>query len=255
LAYSTFALGVINAGMDDLRVISDGFQDGVPGYHTNGYFVRNDSGVKTVEDLKGKVIATNQRGSAVDMAVRAMLAKHNMQDKRDVTIIEVRFPDQKAMLKEKKVDLVTTPLPFGVDPELLAFAHPLFTQVDAIGRSQMIVRVARDGFLKAHRAEMLDFMEDYLRALKYLSDPANHAEVVALIAQVTKQKPALFEGWAFTKKDYYRDPAALADLDALQANIDLQHKLGFLKAPLDVKKYADFSIAKEAATRLAAPAH
>jgi NitT/TauT family transport system substrate-binding protein len=252
LAYSTFALGVINAGMDDLRVISDGFQDGVPGYHTNGYFVRNDSGVKTVEDLKGKIIATNQRGSAVDMAVRAMLAKHNMQDKRDVTIIEVRFPDQKAMLKEKKVDLVTTPLPFGVDPELLAFAHPLFTQVEAIGRSQMIVRVARDGFLAAHRAEMLDFMEDYLRALKYLSDPANHAEVVALIAQVTKQKPALFEGWAFTKADYYRDPAALADLDALQANIDLQHKLGFLKAPLDVKQYADFSIAKEAAARLAA---
>jgi sulfonate transport system substrate-binding protein len=88
--------------------------------------------------------------------------------------------------------------------------------------------------------------------VKYLSDPANHAEVVALIAQVTKQKPALFEAWAFTKDDYYRDPAALADLDALQANIDLQHKLGFLKAPLDVKKYADFSIAKEAAGRLAA---
>ena len=36
LAYSTFALGVINAGLQDLRVIGDGFQDGVPGYHTNG---------------------------------------------------------------------------------------------------------------------------------------------------------------------------------------------------------------------------
>src|ERR1044071_7587834 len=32
LAYSTFALGVVNAGMQDLRVISDVFQDGVPGY-------------------------------------------------------------------------------------------------------------------------------------------------------------------------------------------------------------------------------
>jgi ABC-type nitrate/sulfonate/bicarbonate transport system substrate-binding protein len=59
LAYSTFALGVVNAGMEDLRVIADGFQDGVPGYHTNGYFVRNDSQIRTVEDLKGKIIATN----------------------------------------------------------------------------------------------------------------------------------------------------------------------------------------------------
>src|SRR5579864_4828220 len=46
LAYSTFALGIVNAGMDDLRIIGDEFQDGVPGYHTNGYFVRNDSGIK-----------------------------------------------------------------------------------------------------------------------------------------------------------------------------------------------------------------
>ena len=37
LAYSTFALGIVNAGMDDLRVIADEFQDGVPGYHTNPF--------------------------------------------------------------------------------------------------------------------------------------------------------------------------------------------------------------------------
>jgi len=43
LAYSTFALGVQNAGMSDLKVIGDEFQDGVPGYHTNEYRVRNDS--------------------------------------------------------------------------------------------------------------------------------------------------------------------------------------------------------------------
>src|SRR5205085_8438753 len=48
LAYSTFALGIVNAGLQDLRVIGDGFQDGVPGYHTNGYFVRNDSPIRTV---------------------------------------------------------------------------------------------------------------------------------------------------------------------------------------------------------------
>src|SRR5829696_9535043 len=48
LAYSTVGLGVVNAGMQDLRVIADGFQDGVPGHHTNTYVVRGDSPIRAV---------------------------------------------------------------------------------------------------------------------------------------------------------------------------------------------------------------
>lgn len=250
LAYSTFALGIENAGMADLRIIGDEFQDGVPGHHTNAFVVRKDSPIRTVEDLKGKILASNQTGSAIDMALRAMLAKHHLQDKRDVTIIEVRFPDQKAMLKEGKVDLITAVLPFGRDPELLAISRTLFTQDEAMGRSQMIVRVVRDGFLQKHRAEMVDFMEDYLHTLRYLTDPAHHQEAVEIVAEATKQKPASFEDWIFTDKDYYRDPNALPNLEALQVNVDMQHKLGFLRSPLEVKKYADLSIVTEAARRL-----
>ncbi len=250
LAYSTFALGVENAGMADLRIIADAIQDGVPGYHTNTFVVRKDSPIQTVEDLKGKILATNQRGSAVDVAVREMLAKHKLQDKRDLTMIEVRFPEQKAMLKEGKVDFITAVAPFGFDPELQAFSRTLFTQADAVGRTQMIVRVARAGFLQEHRAAMVDFMEDYLRVLHYLLDPAHHQQAIEIIVQATKQKPELYQSWAFTNQDYYRDPSALPNLDALQANVELAHQLGFLRASLDVKKYADLSLAEEAAKRL-----
>lgn len=250
LAFSTFALGIVNAGMDDLRVISDEFQDGVPGYQTNPFDVRNDSGIKTVEDLKGKVIATNQNGSAIDMALLAMLAKHHLNPSRDVTIIEVRFPDQKAMLKDRKVQMISSVAPFGYDPGLTAFAHPLFTQLQAMGRSQMIIRVARAGFLAKHRQVMVDFLEDYLHTLRYLLDPAHHDEAVKLITQVTKQSPALYQSWVFTHKDYYRDPNGIPDLAALQQNIDLQHKLGFLRTSVDVQKHVDLSLVKEAATRL-----
>src|SRR5215216_2033238 len=75
LAYSTLAIAIQNAGMDDIRVIADEFQDGVQGYCTQEYMVLADGPIKKVEDLKGKVIATNASGSAVDVAMRAMLRK------------------------------------------------------------------------------------------------------------------------------------------------------------------------------------
>lgn len=252
LAYSSLAVAIENAGMEDLRVIADAFQDGAPGYYTDEYMVLNDSPIHAVEDLKGKVLGSNVTGGAIDVALRAMLRQHHLDDKKDVTIVEVAFPNMKAELRERKVDLIGTGLPFAQDPALRAIARPIFTQRDAIGRAQMIVWVARAGFLTANRPGMVDFMEDVLRALRFYTDPANHREAVDIVTRFTKQPAENFDGWLFTKGgDYYRDPDGLPDLDALQANIRTQVAFGFLKADLDIEKYADLSIVKEAATRLA----
>jgi sulfonate transport system substrate-binding protein len=250
IAYSTFAIAIENAGLQDLRVIMDSFMDGVGSYHTNDYMVRNDSPIRNAEGLKGKVLATNEAGSAIDMSLRAMLRKHGLDPARDVNIIEVKFPDMKAMLRDRKVDLIAAASPYDYDPELRSFARTLFTQKDGMGPTEMIMRVARTPFIAAHRAALIDFAEDYLRLLHFLYDPANRAEAVSLVADATKQKPALFEDWVFTGKDYYRNPDAKPDLDVLQANIETQRRLGFLKSDLEVRKYADLSLVEEAAKRL-----
>src|SRR5262249_31019619 len=83
LAYPTLSIAIQNAGLGDLRVIADGFQDGLPGHYSNEYMVLTDGPVKKVEDLKGKVVASNAIGSGVDIAMRAMLKKHGLEDKRD----------------------------------------------------------------------------------------------------------------------------------------------------------------------------
>ncbi len=250
LAYSTFALAVENGHMTGLRVLADVFQDGVNGYYSNEYMVLKDGPVKTVEDLKGKVAASNGAGSAVDMAMRAMFKNHGLEDKKNVTIIEVAFPNMKATLADHKVDIISSVRPFSADPELLKIAHPLFTQKDAIGTSQMIILVASESFIKKNRAAVVDYLEDSLRALHWYSDPANHNEVVKILADFAKAPPDRYQSWLFTKGgDFYHDPEGLPDLTALQRNIDLQQSLGFLKGKLDVKKYADLSLVQEAAKR------
>jgi len=254
LAFSSFALAVENAGMDDLRVIADEFQDGVPGYYTNEFFVLKDSPIHSVRDLKGKVLATNAAGSAVDIVARSMLRKQGLDDRNDVTIVEAAFPNMKAMLLGKKADLIPGVIPFSLDPQLRGATRVLFTQKEAVGRTQMIVWVARAGLLQKNRAAMVDFMEDAIRAVHWWLDPKNHKEAVEIAARVSKRPPAAFEKWLFTKNgqngDSYRDANLVPDLEALQANINQQQQLGLLKSALDVSKHADLSIVHEAGKRV-----
>jgi NitT/TauT family transport system substrate-binding protein len=118
LGFTSMGLAIQNAGMDDLRIFANEFADGAKGHHSNEFMVRADSGIKTVADLKGKVLATNAAGSAVDVAMRAMLSKAGLQDKRDYTVVEAGFGAMKAMLLEKKVDLIPAAPPFHNDAEL-----------------------------------------------------------------------------------------------------------------------------------------
>jgi ABC-type nitrate/sulfonate/bicarbonate transport system substrate-binding protein len=60
--YTSFPLAIQNGGLSDLRIIADEIQDGAPGYYSGPYFVRKDSGIDKIEDMKGKVAATNGLG-------------------------------------------------------------------------------------------------------------------------------------------------------------------------------------------------
>ena len=102
LAFATLPIAIHNAGLSDLRVIADEFQDGVQDYYSQEYMVLADGPVKRLEDMKGRVIATNAGGSAVDVAMRKMLLKVGLEQKRDYVMIEAPLPTMRAMLAEKK---------------------------------------------------------------------------------------------------------------------------------------------------------
>jgi len=250
LAYSSFGLAIQNAHMDDLRVVADLYQDGIPGYYSSEYMVRADSGIKTIEDLKGKTLATNAIGGAVDIASKAMLLKHGLQDTRDYTVVEIEFPNMLSTLEEKKVDLGTFVTPFSLDAHKAGNLRTLYTVGQAMGPTQTTLLAARAPFIAANRAVLVDFFEDWIRALHWFYDPKNRTQAIAIIADFTKKQPADYSGWLFTHKDNFRNVNAMPNLAALQSNLQVQKQLGFLNMDIDVGQYSDVSIVTDAAKRL-----
>lgn len=251
LTFSSFPLAIQNAGLQDLRVISDEFIDGFPGYYSAEFMVLKDGPVKAIKDLKGRVVAVNVRGGGTDMALRAIARKEGLQEKRDYTELEVAFANMKAVLLDRKADLIGLGVPaMSADSALRGVASTLFTQRDSLGPTAQVIWVARAGFLEKNRSTMLDFMEDALRSRRFYTDPANHREVVDIVAGVTKLPPQQLESWLFTKNDFYRDPNGILDPAVLQDNIDKMVELGFLKSGIDVRNYMDLSIVREAGARL-----
>ena len=51
---------------------------------------------------------------------------------------------------------------FAWDPEMQKIARRLFTQRDALGKTEVVIWAARSGFLEKNKAAMIDFMEDML---------------------------------------------------------------------------------------------
>ncbi|HVB79588.1 MAG TPA: ABC transporter substrate-binding protein [Candidatus Binataceae bacterium] len=250
LGFSTFPIAVENAGLGDLRIIADEIQDGVHGYYSNQFMVRDDSPIRTVSDLKGRIVTTNAVGSGLDIAMKVMFAKHGLGAPHALTYVEAPLPAMTSMLVQRKVDLIPSLPPFCYTPELQKSARTLFTEKDALGPNELAFFVARRPFLDRHKAAVIDFLEDYLRAVRWYTDPAHHDEAVAIAAKFVKLPPTVFEGWAFTKKDVYRDPNGVLNAHALQSNIELEVKIGFIKRNIDVVDYVDRDLVATAAKRL-----
>jgi NitT/TauT family transport system substrate-binding protein len=250
LGFSTLSTAVENARMSDIRVIADEVQVGVPGYASSLFMVANNSPVQRVEDLKGKIIATNAISGALDMIGKAMLRDHGLIDKRDYMTVEIAFPNMESSLLERKVDLGVFIEPFLEDPHLHAKARVLFTSADAMGPVGLTFWTAHAEFLAAHRAAMVDLLEDYVRELRWAWDPAHREQAITRVAAATRQSPDLLGRYIFTHKDNYQDLDGRPNLAAIASNIHAQRELDLIKADLDVTRYADLSLVGEAASRI-----
>jgi ABC-type nitrate/sulfonate/bicarbonate transport system substrate-binding protein len=239
---------VVNA-RQDIRAIVDVAQDG-PNFSTP-FVVLDNSGIKTVADLKGKVLAINARGSGVDMGARSVLIKNGLKPGADVSIVEARFPAMEAMLRQGKTHVVVMPAPFLARAMRKGGIRILFRQRDGIGNAQFLFHAAKTDFIRKNRAVMVDLMEDYVRGTHWFLDPANRDAALDIVARITKRPKKAFTSWVFRKgKDLDHSKNGYLDTKALQRNVDVLHEFGILKKSFDVTKFVDHTLLDDANARI-----
>ncbi len=244
LAYSSFATGILNAHLP-IKAVADVAQDG-PWFSTV-YLVLADSPIHSAKDLKGKTIAVNAFGGAVDLAARSVVLKNGLKPNSDVTFIEANFANEEAMLREGKIQVAGLVQPFWSYVQRNGAVRPLFTQRDGLGTTQFLFFGAKEDVIAAKRAVLVQYFEDYLRGIKFVLDPANRDRVLKVIAKLNKESEDKFADWALLKdKDYFHSPDGRINQEALQKNVDQLAELNQIRGTFDVKPHVDNSLVDDA---------
>jgi NitT/TauT family transport system substrate-binding protein len=248
LSAQAIALAVTEAKLD-IRDIGQQLSGDVDGWGGAGFWVRKGE-ITKVEQLRGKVLGINARGSTPDANIRVMMSRHGLVDGKDYQVAELRFPAQIAALESRRIDLASLIQPFTSIAEKKPELAQLFTAGEAMGGTETLGWVGKADWIAKNRAALVDFLEDNMLLRRWLYDPKTRPQAVALVAKVTKRSPDDFAEWVYTRKDNYRDPHAMVNVARLQKNIDDLKALGLVPASIEADKVVDMSLAREAAARL-----
>ncbi|HUQ29336.1 MAG TPA: ABC transporter substrate-binding protein, partial [Usitatibacter sp.] len=135
--------------------------------------------INSIADLKGKSLAVDAATTGYAFVMLKMLQQAGLRE-GDYTLDRVGGTGQRAeALMQNKTAATILSSPLEILPESRGYKR-LANATEAIGPYQAVSGVARRSWAKEHRAELVGFIRGYVRALDWLSDPANRAEAVAI---------------------------------------------------------------------------
>ncbi len=235
----------------DLKVIS-GAQ---LGYHA--IVVREDAGIKTVADLKGKTLASQAEGSTADVVLKGVVLKNAGLKSDDVNVLGVSPQVAVQSLVGKRVDAAFLFEPQARIAQLVAPVKQIY-EIGEVWPFPCMVVITSGDTLRKRRAAVwmsLDAQRDAIELLK--KKPADAAKMIAgyFIAEPTLK--TLKHG-EMLREDVIRDAiksqtfaAKLSDKDQnrMQEIADILQQQGSLKTrdgkPFEVRSIIDLSWQKD----------
>jgi ABC-type nitrate/sulfonate/bicarbonate transport system substrate-binding protein len=173
------ALAMIEIGKHDV-VITTGGDSGM-----NEFFVQPE--IKTFADLRGRILVVDAPDTAYALQAKKILARHGLKDGADYTVKSVgagvyRF---KAMAESKDNAAAILNLPFTVQAEQLGM-RSLGRTIDMLGPYQAAGAFTMRPWARENAATLERYIAAYVEAVRWVRDPANRAENIALLTQKLK---------------------------------------------------------------------
>ena len=155
------------------------------------YVLVSHSSIRSVQELKGKVIGISSFGGASDYAVRVALRGGGLDPKKDVTIIQVGgSAGRLSALQSGAIQATVLVAPFNFQAEKMGYRSLLWLgkvmdlPQGGVGtyerrlkeNAEEVVRVMRAvsrgiQFIKSHREETVNFMMEWLNLDRSAAEP------------------------------------------------------------------------------------
>lgn len=178
---STMAL--INARSSGLPVIGVAdIQSAFEETPLEEFYVRKDSGIDSIEDLKGKKIAINLVKSSFHYTWLMALENAGM-DESDVTFVNLSFDQQQAALERGDVDAIGLMQPYTKKARESEDLTMLFDAVDVFGERQFCEIFVNSVWAENNEEDTKKFVAGIVKAIDWIED--NQAEAKQIISKYT----------------------------------------------------------------------
>lgn len=232
------AIGVIFAAAEGVtaKIIASICRESSRGFSTS-YYAKSDSTIKSVADLKGKIVGINGFSTSGHLWLKAALEKNGLSD-TDVTITPVPFSAMQEALAADKIDLGMFPQPFAALLEKDAKVRKIFDAKYGLPFDEELdVIIGKDEFLKKNAGAIRAMLEDLKAAMHFYLEKPREARQLLIDTKMVRVSSDVYLGM----NDYYRDSTLRPDADALVKMQQFQIKAGFQSKSVDVRALVDLS--------------
>ena len=232
------ASGVIFAAAEGVtaRFIASISRESARGFST-GFYVKENSPVRSVPDLRGKTVGINGFSTAGHLWLKAALGKHGLTE-ADVRITPIPFSAMQESLEAGRIDLGQFPQPYAALVEKQARVRKIFDAKYGVPfDEELTVLVGKDELLKKNAVAIRALLEDLKASMQFYLDKPREARQLLIDARMVRVNSEVY----MTMKDYYRDPTLRIDADALENMQRFQIEAGFQRKRADVRSLVDLS--------------